>query len=55
MKRWWVLFLLAAVSAVPAVRAQDTARALESYQNRFRDAVPEVKLQILQTADLLHY
>lgn len=54
MKRYAVLpalFLIVIVGS--GLVAQDTQRTLQAYQNRFRDATPEVKLQILETADML--
>jgi hypothetical protein len=54
MKRRVVLLGIALTVAIAGgVAAQDTERALEAYQDRFRDAGPEVKLQILETADML--
>lgn len=42
--------LLISIGLLPA---QVDTRALENYQDRFRDAKPEVKLEILKNADLL--
>lgn len=55
MKRHVVLLVgIALIVAIAGgVAAQDTERALEAYQDRFREARPEAKLQILQTADML--
>lgn len=46
-----ILVLFVCIGAVAG--AQDANRALQAYQDRFRDATPEIKLQILQTADAL--
>lgn len=54
MKRRVVLLGIALMVAIAGgLAAQDTDRALEAYQDRFRDASPEIKLQILETADML--
>ncbi len=54
MKRRVVLLGIALTVAIAGgIAAQDTERALEAYQDRFRDASPQVKLQILETADML--
>ncbi len=53
MKRRVVVLVLVLIAVVLAtVSAQDN-RALQAYRDRFRDASPEIKLQILQTADML--
>ncbi|MFW5684839.1 MAG: hypothetical protein ACOC1I_08295, partial [Spirochaetota bacterium] len=53
MKRRVVL-LAALVSIVGSLAwAQNDNRALQAYIDRFGEAAPEVKLQILQTADML--
>ena len=52
MKRRVVLMVLALFAAVSGLSAQDN-RVLQAYRDRFGDATPEVKLQILQTADML--
>lgn len=44
-----VVMVLVAVSAV----AQEPAEVLAAYQDRFTEASPQIKLQILQTADAL--
>ena len=48
-----LLTLIMLAGTLSFAGAQQTNRALQSYQDRFRDATPEVKLQIVQTADLL--
>jgi hypothetical protein len=54
MKRRVVLLGIAlAVVVAVAVSAQDNQRALQAYQDRFQDAGPEIKLEILETADML--
>ena len=54
MKRRVVITALVLIVSVSSgVFAQNTERTLQAYQDRFRDAAPEVKLQILQTADML--
>jgi len=53
MKRRVVLLVLVLIAVVLAsVSAQDN-RALQAYRDRFRESSPEIKLQILQTADML--
>jgi len=51
--RWIYVMLVFLVGMGSIVGAQETNRALQAYQDRFRDASPEIKLQILQTADAL--
>ncbi|MFW5743149.1 MAG: hypothetical protein ACOC2D_07715 [Spirochaetota bacterium] len=52
MKRRVVLLgIVLTVAIAGGVAAQDTERELEAYQDRFRDAGAEAKLQILETAD----
>ena len=51
--RWIPMILVLLVGIGSIVGAQEANRALQAYQDRFRDASPEVKLQILQTADAL--
>jgi HEAT repeat protein len=51
--RWTYMILILLVGIASVSGAQDTNRALQAYQDRFRDASPEIKLQILQTADAL--
>ena len=54
MKRRVVVLVVAmAVLAAIAAPAQENDRALQAYLDNFRDASPEVKLDILQTADML--
>lgn len=54
MKRRVVLLGIALIMVIATgISAQDTQRALQAYQDRFRDASPEIKLQILETADML--
>ncbi len=54
MKSRWISMILVLLIGIGAtVGAQETNRALQAYQDRFRDASPEIKLQILQTADAL--
>ena len=49
----FILFSLVSLVLVAAAGAQTTNRALQAYQERFRDAEPEMKLNILTTADML--
>ena len=51
--RWTYLIWVLLVAIGSIAGAQDSSRALQSYQDRFRDASPSIKLQILQTADAL--
>ncbi|MBU8914233.1 MAG: hypothetical protein KOO61_09435 [Spirochaetales bacterium] len=51
--RWSYMILVFLVGMGSIVGAQETGRALQAYQDRFRDASPQIKLQILQTADAL--
>lgn len=54
MKSRRVLFAVVLIlGMVMTLAAQDSNRALQAYQDRFRDATPEIKLQILETADAL--
>lgn len=46
-----VLLVLIVVGAVSGF-AQDTDRVLQAYRDRFREATPETRLQILRSADL---
>jgi hypothetical protein len=48
-----ILLVVMAASIAPSAFAQDTNRALQAYQDSFRDADTEMKLRILQTADML--
>jgi len=49
----FILVSLVSLVLVAAAGAQTTSRALQAYQDRFRDAEPAMKLQILTTADML--
>ena len=51
--RWTYMILVFLVGMGSIAGAQETDRALQAYQDRFRDASPAIKLQILQTADAL--
>lgn len=51
--RWTYLIPVLLVAIGSLVGAQDSSRALQAYQDRFRGASPSIKLQILQTADAL--
>ncbi len=52
MKRKLVMLLTLVVVAAVSGYAQDTNRILQAYRDRFRDASPETRLQILRTADM---
>ena len=49
----FIVLSLVSLVLVAGLGAQTTSRALQAYQDRFRDAEPAMKLQILQTADML--
>ena len=53
MSRRVVLLLVILAVLTPIAFAQDTNRALQAYLDRFEESTPEIKLQILETADLL--
>ncbi len=45
-----VLLILIVAGSVPGF-AQDTDRFVQTYRDRFREASPETRLQILRSAD----
>lgn len=53
MSRRAVLLVILVAIAVTGAIAQEPNRALQAYQDRFETSTPEIKLQVLQTADLL--
>ncbi len=53
MSRRVVLLVVILAVLTPFAFGQETNRALQAYVDRFEESTPEIKLQILETADLL--